>query len=531
MKLRTGMAAGLVWSVVGMSAATLSSFSGCRAQYDGGGGGGTSTSDFLSTGATLSFFRALQVDPRSEDSAGPQFVVADDLDSDGLMDLVSAWNQSQPVQLHLQRRSVTGAISFETVTLAGNIPVVRVAGLSVADFDLDGAPDVVVLIKQSGLADATCLESESPEEGGYAGIIIVYLAPLDAAETNQALAWQETPIGGSLLSGLPKTFPGPPEEEGYTSMTVGDLDMDGGMDIVAAWIGACGDPPDVLVFTNGGPSAVRDGSWSVAAMADPFPKGPLLQDEDGLDPIRIKDVALGDVDGDSDLDVIATFPDAGSLNIRWYRNPVVDVPSDYHISTSEWQTGVVGQISPKAEFEDLGGADIVRVGDLDRDGRLDVVVRSTGGRVIQWLKGPGVEATTAPLPNIPWRVFTVGEFRERTPEALAVGDLNADGQLEVICSATGGVVYFDARSGANPFDQWDENLIIDDLPSSASDNDSPSTTDPNVPSTAVAGTTFINSILVVDLDGDGDNDLIATLDRSGLSGLSNDALVWFRNTR
>ena len=47
----------------------------------------------------------------------------------------------------------------------------------------------------------------------------------------------------------------------------------------------------------------------------------------------------------------------------------------------------------------------------------------------------------------------------------------------------------------------------------------------------VRGGTLINTILVVDLDGDGANDLVTTLDRDGLSGLSNDALAWFRNTR
>ena len=100
---------------------------GCRVDYgdvaDGGGGG-----DFLTTGRTLSFFDVHQVDPRSEDSAGPQFVVAADLNQDGLMDLVSAWNQSQPVQIHLQYRTTAGGIYFETTTLAGNIPVVAVAG-------------------------------------------------------------------------------------------------------------------------------------------------------------------------------------------------------------------------------------------------------------------------------------------------------------------------------------------------------------------------------------------------------------------
>ena len=61
--------------------------------------------------------------------------------------------------------------------------------------------------------------------------------------------------------------------------------------------------------------------------------------------------------------------------------------------------------------------------------------------------------------------------------------------------------------------------------------DVPATTDPNVQPSKIPGTTLMNSIIIADIDGDGANDVIVTLDRSGLSGLSNDALVWFRNTQ
>jgi hypothetical protein len=35
----------------------------------------------------------------------------------------------------------------------------------------------------------------------------------------------------------------------------------------------------------------------------------------------------------------------------------------------------------------------------------------------------------------------------------------------------------------------------------------------------------------VDLDGDGRNDIVGTLDRRANSGLTNDRLVWYRNIR
>ncbi len=486
---------------------------GCRGDYGGLGGDAsvTTSGDFLSSGRTESFFTAIQVDPRSEDSAGPQFVVAEDLDGDGLLDLVSAWNQSQPVQLHLQRRGTSGEISFETVTLAGNTPVVVVAGLAVADFDRDGRMDIAVLLKQTLLPDAGCLDSEAPDEEGLSGLILIYLGPSEAAQTDQALAWGEAHVEASRLQGKGDTT-GPPEVGGFTSMAVGDIDLDGDLDIVTAWNSNCGGEggtTDALIFTNQGVAAVRDGTWSTARIPNMVPIG-----------THIKDVALGDIDLDGDLDVVATFPDAASMNVRWFRNPVIDAPDSFHVADRLWQVGVVGQVSTQA--------DIVRLGDIDGDGRLDVVVRSSGGRLIQWLKGPGEASTSVSVGNIPWQVFTIAEFTERIPEALALGDLNFDGQLELIAAAEGGLAWFDPLGPATIFDQWTERLIIDDNSSSGGGS---VTTDPGVDPDDLVGSTKINSIQVVDLDGDGANDLVVTLDRSGLSGLSNDALVWFRNTR
>jgi hypothetical protein len=285
------------------------------------------------------------------------------------------------------------------------------------------------------------------------------------------------------------------------------LNLDGATDIVVASNSPCTEAQaEVLVFTNLGPGPVHDGTWFAQALPDDFPK------------TTIKSLALGDVDLDGDPDVVATFPDAPSMNIRWFRNPTVDAPDDYHISDGEWQVGTVGQVPT--------GADVITLGDIDRDGRVDVVVRSSSGGVIQWLKAPA-GATTAPVRAIPWQVYTVAEFTDRVPEAIALGDIDIDGRVELIAAAEGGLAWFDAPTAEGIFDQWSEHMIIDE--GASSEGAVPPTTDPDVEPEEVADTTFINSIVIVDLDGDGVNDLVVTLDRSGLSGLTNDALVWFRN--
>lgn len=507
-------------AVILLTATTFGLFGGCRGDFSGGGSG----SDLLDTGRALSSFTAIQVDPRSEDSAGPQFVVAEDLNDDGLMDLITAWNQTQPVQIHLQGRTSSGGMSFETVTLAGNIPVVAVAGLAVEDFDQDGRKDIAVLIKETLLCTANCLGTEMVACGDVLnGVILMYLAPDDPERMNQSLAWRNQVVKSSYLAGGRGEAFGPPEAGGYTSMAVGDVDLDDDMDIVVAWNSACLDPPEILVFYNGGPGSVRNGIWPVQPIADPFQ----CSDAARLC-AAIKDVALGDIDRDGDLDMVVTFPDAESLNLRWYRNPLLTAEDAewrcYHHDGS-WNVGTIGQVP--------GRADIVRLGDIDQDGILDVVMRSSEARVIQWFKGPECPTTpmgpnlTDPFRHLPWQVYTMAEFTERIPEGLALGDINFDGQLDLIAAAGGAVAWFDGEAAPSVFDHWREHLIIDDVTPGASIG----ATDPSVETEDTAETTFINSIIVVDLNGDGANDLVVTLDRTTGSGITNDAIAWLRNDR
>jgi len=172
------------------------------------------------------------------------------------------------------------------------------------------------------------------------------------------------------------------------------------------------------------------------------------------------------------------------------------------------------------------GADIIETGDIDQDGFVDVVVRSTGGKVIQWFKGPQ-HATTFPVRNIPWQVYTLAEFINREPKAIHLGDLDGDGELELVASAGGAVIWLERFSNSTVFNQWSESLLIDDSPEF---DTTPSVTDPNVDLDEIAlNGTLINTVKIVDLDGDGRPDILATLNRRAQSGLTNDAIVWFRN--
>jgi len=521
---------------------------------------------------TRSFFTAFQLDPVAEDTAGPKFVVSADIDQDGLPDLVSAWNQSQPVQLHLQRRDPEGNISFRTITLAGTTPVAVVAGLEVGQINGDGWLDVVVLVKADGTlgfcppkrcssaedcaGDVLCIDGccdgncDPRTISRLQGQIIVYFSPGDSLLADGD-SWDERILVNPLVvdelgAQWRNQYPGiefkgletskvQPEWDGFTALVVADVDGEPGDDILVALnpapCDALGqDPPinTVDLWVNPGPGLSET----------PTGWGAPLSIMGGVGP-QVKDIAVLDIDDDGDLDVIATFPDAISRNIRWARNPVSPGGS----VESAWELRPVGQVDT--------AADVIAIGDIDNDGSEDLLVRSINGQIVQWFRQPNNLVVPPEFPpndpvpdrfNFPWPVFTLTEFASQEPEAIALGDITGDGRNEVIVAVEGGVYWYDGTAGDMVYDPWVAHAIIQDSPPDSTDTTGvapgPGTPDggdgmpgAGVGIEAVDTSTHINTLLVVDLDNDGKNDIVGTLDRRTGAGLSDDRLVWYRNTR
>jgi len=263
-----------------------------------------------------------------------------------------------------------------------------------------------------------------------------------------------------------------------------------------------------------------------------------------------------DVDGDNDVDVVATFTNAITSNVSWARNPLylvsqeLEAPGNFNavvagptftpffgprFNATMWEERPIGQIDT--------AADTLALGDIDGDGFTDIVVRSTIGQIVQWFRRPNAQTIQPEFPpfdpvpdrfNFPWNVFTLTEFDGQAPEGMAIGDITGDGQVELAIAAEGAVFWYDGTLSETIFDAWAPNTIIQDSPVDTTD---PTQAGPTptpgagVGVTEVDVTTSINDLLIVDLDEDGRLDIVGTLDRRSGAGLSDDRLVWYRNTK
>ncbi|MEM7205586.1 MAG: VCBS repeat-containing protein [Planctomycetota bacterium] len=242
----------------------------------------------------------------------------------------------------------------------------------------------------------------------------------------------------------------PPGRQPTAAVALGDIDGDGDLDMVAAGSGECLRPCGASqnrLYRNDGAGIFTD------VTAEQLPQ---LRDQTfGL--------ALGDVDGDGDLDLV-------TANTGFYG------PHRNRLYLNDGE-GTFSDVSAAQLPSDSDSTSSVALGDCDGDGDLDILFGNGSfyGRMLARLylndgTGRFTDVSATHLPVI--RAHTL---------SVALADVDGDGDLDALCG-NGGQDYLYLNDGSGTYTDATARLPAD--------------------------TTNTAAIAAVDVDGDGDGDLV-----------------------
>jgi len=189
-----------------------------------------------------------------------------------------------------------------------------------------------------------------------------------------------------------------------------------------------------------------------------------------------------DVDSDGDADIVYTDRQGTGRGGWWLENPLEGG------GLPLWQTHRIGTTDPEAMFMDLG--------DFDGDGAFDAFVATSQRSLVHWRPVGDV--------RLPWLAKTI-TWPETfgTGKAVRVADLDGDGSNELVfsCENAGN------RAGLGRLTSYSIGGVGVWRAAAISNSD---------------GSKF-DLIQLLDVDGDGDTDLITTEESAGLG------VVWYEN--
>jgi hypothetical protein len=373
-----------------------------------------------------------------DSSRGADGVRLADINDDGRLDITTGWEEGGTIRVYLHPGAAKVKDRWPAVTV-GKVKAPEDAVF--VDFDGDGVLDVI----------SSC--------EGNTRTAFVHFAPRDRAKLLDAAAWRTEAI--PVTAGKQQWMYALP------------LDVDGrrGLDLVVGsknndasigWLESPANPGDVAEWRS---HWLRDAGW-------------------------IMSLAAVDIDGDKDLDVLASDRKGSKRGVFWLERPNLPFRAPAEGRSGEgatpWREHTIGGGDHEVMFLDYA--------DLDRDGRKEVVVAAKPRRVLLFSQPAD--------PRERWNAEVV-ELAGNIGNAKAVrlADINFDGRADLILSCEGatgdtsGVAWFDRGAPSG----WTMRDI-----------------------SGPPGTKF-DRIELVDLDSDGDLDVITCEEAENLG------VIWYEN--